>query len=183
MTASLKDFGFGVRDAISRMRQDFPDEHLWDLHSCFRKGDCERFGGHVLTIGDKLASELKAWVSQSDDCLFAAFELFCRAGGGGDEDVFDVKLVFLIAHVLLTPTRVVVLPLQRKAGDVWSFQRKNGCLNFQLVYDFLASVLPPGKRAINATVTAHSFSVVDWDSLLLKEEIKMCRLWPLTERR
>jgi hypothetical protein len=169
-----------------------------DPFVCCKKGDCTRHRPQVLLVGKAASDALKDWAKESrsngdneEDEADAVqvlsvwqFVSTYRFGLPAPNDVVKQINTFLLAHVLLKPVRVTVLPLQDQGDNIYVFQRlPDYSLDFHLSYDYVNACGVEWDEAQGMSIQRCSFEPLDWNLLQLGE-VKTSRvLWPMVPRK
>jgi hypothetical protein len=102
--------------------------------SCFMKGDCQRFGRQALFIGERLEKLMTRSArnrQDPDDISDHGLEL----------SVWDVaptgspRNIIMVAHALLNPIRIIVVPCRPTYTDVYEFTWVDDRLNYRSLYE------------------------------------------------
>ena len=173
---------------------------------CSLKGDCLRYGRHVISAGDEAASSIVAWVKQhcgaaveeegeAAEAAAAAAAASAPSAGASKKHSIDMLSVWgvsvvgsegreaslaMLGHALLNPYRVIVLPLQPSAPSDAAIYRFGAAgdmgFDFRTVYGWLHGLEIPWHCS-DVVLTRYEWDVQGWSSLKLLERQMSTRIW------
>jgi len=172
---------------------------------CYMKGDCDKYPQHVRDVGARLSSVIGSTLRQPRSSAQQAQPPPGSSGGDGGEpplplegeaepspitmvQVWAIQVgtanhYFLVAHMLLNPYRIIVIPLrfvdlpaeariasaQAVAVIDWGQAHDNCPWPFQTLYEFVHCAFPNDDIGVSRTsVNLYDLCPVDWDALIIK---------------
>ena len=149
--------------------QIFAPEHRF----CGMKGDCDLLPPALIRAGTTIGRVLGG--SSNNDVRFWCIRSKVTALSPGENDASCKIVYFAVAHILYTPRRIIVLPL-----DAYSFNLNKVLLSFRtdelgfafaLLYDYLNTLNLDWDACQLELACISDYLICRWDSIFFYESV------------
>ena len=179
------------------------EEEVETLPTCCKKGDCSKFPNQALAAGARAGSLIAAWVRKQGGLQDSEIGSACEADNehvDGFLSVWSFSAVdrsptessteepreivcgyVIVAHVLLSPVRVIVVPLESVSGGRLAFTWTDDSIPaFQLLYAYLDTLAVNWDTCGALYCNEMAWGVEGWSSIRVSATTRAGCIWKWT---